>query len=450
MPEIRPFRGVRYDVARVGTLSDVVAPPYDVINSFLQDLLYFDSPYNVVRLELNRAEPDDAHGGRRYERAARFLKDWLREGILRQDDHPAFYIYHQTFKVKEATPFEVEGGTQTYTRKGFLARVRLEPIGRGKIYPHEQTLAGPRADRLALYRATGFNLSPVFGLYPDPSGEVQRLIEAAPHDHTPLVATDHFGVESRLWLVTDQETHTALSGLMAAKPIFIADGHHRYETGLKYREELLASGQITGPDDPSNFCLMMLVGMSDPGLLILPTHRLVSGIQRLTSNQLAERLTPEFEVRSCGAGEVGGHAAWMAIESKGDQDLLGFGTIADSQWLLARLRSDATMDRLAQDHSPDWRNLGVSILHVLVLDHLLAGLGQPSCRYVHSIGEVMADFASRGSDLACLVAPARMNHVETIASNLETMPPKSTYFYPKLLTGLVLNTLRRSEGLQGG
>ncbi|HKI20499.1 MAG TPA: DUF1015 domain-containing protein [Isosphaeraceae bacterium] len=440
MPDVRPFRGVRYDVARVGTLSDVVAPPYDVIDTALQDRLYQASPYNIVRLELNREELGDKESDHRYTRAARFLRDWLRQGILRQDDHPALYVYHQTF--------EVEG--ETYSRKGFLARVRMEPIGQGKIYPHEQTLAGPKADRLALYHATGFNLSPIFGLYPDPSAEVQRLIEFGPHDHTPLVAKDHLGVENRLWIVTDQETHTAVSGLMAGKPIFIADGHHRYETGLKYREQLAASGQSAGLDDPSQFCLMMLVGMSDPGLKILPTHRLVSGFKGLTTDQLADRVAPEFEVRSCGEGEAGCRAAWQAIEQAGDQDLLGFGTTAQNQWLLARLRSDATMDRMAHEHSADWRSLGVSVLHVLVLDHLLAGLGQPSCRYVHSIGEVMSDFAARGSDLACLVAPARMNHVESIASNLETMPPKSTYFYPKLLTGLVLNTLRRSEGLQSG
>jgi uncharacterized protein (DUF1015 family) len=411
-----------------------------VIDPALQDRLYQESPYNVIRLELNRAEPADAQDDQRYGRSARFLRDWLRQGILRQDDHPALYVYQQTF--------DVEG--ESYTRKGFLARVRIEPFGKGKIYPHEQTMAGPKADRLALYRATGFNLSPIFGLYPDPSAEVQRLIESAPGDHTPLVAQDHLGVENRLWVVTDQEAHTAITGLLADKPIFIADGHHRYETGLKYRDELAASGQTSGPDDPSNFCLMMLVGMSDPGLRILPTHRLVSGLAGLTAADLADRLAPEFEVRLCGEGDAGCLAAWDSIEAGGDQDLLGFGTSADCQWLLARLRTDATMDRLAGNHSPDWRSLGVSILHVLVLDYLLADFGQPTCRYVHSVREVSSDSAARRSDLACLVAPARMNHVETIASNLETMPPKSTYFYPKLLTGLVLNAVRRADSLQTG
>jgi uncharacterized protein (DUF1015 family) len=435
MPDVRPFRGVRYDVARVGTLSDVVAPPYDVIDPSLQERLYQASPHNVVRLEFNRQEPGDTETDQRYARAARSLRDWLRAGILREEDHPALYVYHQTF--------EVEG--TTHTRKGFVARVRLEPIGQGKIYPHEQTLAGPKADRLALYHATGFQLSPIFGLYPDADGAVQRAIEARLRDRTPLAATDHLDVENRLWILTDQETHTAVAGLMAARPIFIADGHHRYETGLTYRDELIKRGQSSGSDDPPNFCQMVLVGMSDPGLLILPTHRLVSGFPGLTAHELTTLLLPEFEVTATGSGEPGCRAAWDAIERHGEQDLLGFGTLADGQWLVARLRSDTSMDRLAPSQSVDWRSLGVSILQVLVLGELLANRGNPACRYVHSIREVVHDVAQRGCDVACLVASARMGHVEAIASNLETMPPKSTYFFPKVLTGLVLNPLRRLE-----
>ena len=361
MPDVRPFRGVRYDVAQVGALSDLVAPPYDVIDATLQERLYQASPYNIIRLELNRPEPNDSESENRYTRAAAFLRGWLRQGVLRTENHPAFYMYEQTF--------DIEG--QTHTRRGFLARVRLEPFGQGQIFPHEQTLAGPKADRLALYQATGFNLSPIFGLYPDANHEAIRLLEGGLRDRTPLVATDHLGVVNRLWVVGDDMTQTALQGLMAAKPIFIADGHHRYETGLKYRDTLAAAGQLEGPDDPAGFCLMMLVGMSDPGLLILPTHRLVSGFPGMTSQELAGRLSPEFEIQAMGQGEAGCRAAWEAITERGDQDLLGFGTVADDAWTLARLRSDQAMDRLARDHSADWRALGVSVLHVLVLDHLL-------------------------------------------------------------------------------
>jgi len=428
MPDVRPFRGIRYDMAQVGAMSDVVCPPYDVIDPGLQDQLHDVSPYNVVRLELTRPEPGDAPGNDRYTRAARTLKDWQRQGVLRADDHPALYVYHQTF--------DVDG--QTFTRKGFMARVRLEAFGQGRIFPHEQTLSGPKADRLALFRATRFNLSPVFGLYPDPQAEVLAAAEAGLRDRTPIEATDHLGVCNRLWPVTDQLAHTAVQGLMASRSIFIADGHHRYETGLKLRDDLAAAGELSGPDDPANFTMMMLVGMSDPGLLILPTHRLVSGFAGLTHEALAERLSPEFEISPATSPE----AAWEAIETGGDQDLLGFGTVSDGRWLLARLRSDATMDRLVPEHSADWRALGVSILHELVLKHLLGPLGSASCRYVHRLDEVAADVSSGGCDLACLVPAAGMSDVESIASNLEKMPPKSTYFYPKLLSGLVLNPLR--------
>ena len=432
MPEIQPFRGVRYDMARVGTMSDVVAPPYDVIDAELQNRLYDASPYNIIRLELNREEPGDDPTRSRYDRAARFLKDWSRDGILRPDDQQALYVYHQTFEV----------GGQTHTRKGFLARVRLEPFGQGKIYPHEQTLSGPKADRLALFNATKYNLSPIFGLYPDPNAEVLQAVEAGLRDRTPVEAIDHLGVRNRLWAVTDQEVHTAVQGLMASKSIFIADGHHRYETGVKFRDDLAASGGLSGPNDPAQFCMMMLVGMSDLGLLILPTHRLVSGFPGLDAETLSQKLAPQFDIRSVGKGPEGAQAAWEEIETGGDQDLLAFGTRKDDQWLLARLRSDERMDQLAPDQSPDWRSLGVSILHELVLKDLLKPETPAACRYVHQLEEVNTDLAAGGCDLACLVPPTSMAHVESIASNLEKMPPKSTYFYPKLLSGLVINPLR--------
>ncbi len=432
MPDIRPFRGVRYDLTRVGALSDVAAPPYDVIGPELQDRLYKTSPYNIIRLELNKEQADDSPESNRYTRAAKELREWTREGILAEDPHTSIYVYEQTF--------EVEG--QTHTRKGFFARVRLEPFGEGMIYPHEQTLSGPKADRLALFNATKFNLSPVFGLYPDPTEDVLHAAEAGIRDRTPIEATDHLGVVSRIWPVVDQATHTTVQGLMASKPIFIADGHHRYETGVNYRNQLAASGGLSGPDDPANFTMMMLVGMSDPGLLILPTHRLVSGLPGLTSDELIRLLSPDFEIEVVGDGPAAGRAAWENMEMSGDQDILGFGTVADGKWITARLRSDAKMDELAPEHSAEWRSLGVSILHEFVLKALLGPIGSPNFTYVHLLDEVLDSVTHCGCDLACFVPPAGMNHVESIASNLEKMPPKSTYFYPKLLSGLVLNPIR--------
>jgi uncharacterized protein (DUF1015 family) len=436
MADIRAFRAYRYDLGRVGSLGDVIAPPYDVIDPPLQDALYARSPYNVVRLILNKQEPTDNDQHNRYTRAAAHLRDWLREDVLVQDSARSLYVYHQEF--------EVEG--RRHTRRGFMARVRLEPFGEGRIYPHEETLAGPKADRLNLFRATGMNLSQIFGLYPDDGATVQAQLDAAVARSLPLEATDHLGVVNRLWPVSDQHIVSAVTGLMGPRPVFIADGHHRYETALRYREECRAAGEVRDDEAAQNFVLMMLVSMSDPGLLILPTHRLVSGIPDLTAERLRTLLQPHFHVETIGQGERAARDTWELIEADGGQDLLGFGTVADGTWQTARFQRAAVMEELARSHSPAWRSLAVSLLHVLVLGRLLPeGLGgQPECRYVHLLREVLDAVAAHSCRLAVLVPPATMKHVEQIAGNLEKMPPKSTYFYPKLLSGLVFNPLKKS------
>jgi uncharacterized protein (DUF1015 family) len=439
MADIRAFRGLRYDLGHVGSLADVVAPPYDVIDPALQQALYDRSPYNVIRLILNEEGPGDTESDNRYTRSARCLRDWQDEHVLAQDSARALYVYHQDF--------EVEG--RRYTRRGFLARVRLEPFGQGRIYPHEETLAGPKADRLKLFRATAMNLSPVFGLYPDADGAVQARLDVAVARALPLEATDHLGVVNRLWPVTDQQVVSAVTGALGPKPVFIADGHHRYETGLRYLEEQKAAGAVRDAEAPANFILMMLVSMSDPGLVILPTHRLVSGLGGLTAERLRALLAPHFDLETIGHGEAGARDTWAWIEADGGQNVFGLGTTGDggeAVWQTARLRSPEGMASLAADHGPAWRGLAVSVLHVLVLDHLLAPAtgGRPACRYVHLLREVQEDVAARRCELAVLVPPARMSHVEQIAGNLEKMPPKSTYFYPKLLSGLVFNPLKGS------
>jgi uncharacterized protein (DUF1015 family) len=434
MADIRAFRAFRYDLGRVGALSDVVAPPYDVIDPALQRALYDRSPYNVVRLILNREQPGDTDSDNRYTRAARFLRDWQVEGILAQDSARALYVLHQEY--------ELEG--RRHVRKGFFARVRLEPFDSGHIFAHEETFAGPKADRLRLFHATAMNLSPIFGLFPDPEGTVQARLDEAVRRALPLEAVDHLGVVSRLWPVTDQRVVSAVAGLMAAKPLFIADGHHRYETGLRYLEDRRAAGEVPNDEAAANFILMACVGMTDPGLLILPTHRLVSGFPGLTAAKLRTALGEHFTLQAVGTGGQGAGTAWEAIQAEGEQYVLGFGTSADGSWQTGRFHSPALLAQLAPGHGPAWRNPAVSILHVAVLDHLLprgAG-GKPECRYVHTLREVQDDFAAKRCDLAVLVPPVSMAHVEEIAGTLEKMPQKSTYFYPKLLSGLVFNSLK--------
>ncbi len=453
MAEIQAFRGYRYDLGRVGALEDVVAPPYDVIDSGLQQALYDRSPHNVIRLILNKEESADNENSNRYTRAARLLRDWQREGILRQDSARCLYIYRQNF--------EVDG--RQFTRTGFMARVRLEPFGQGQIFPHEETLAGPKADRLRLFRATGMNLSPVFGLFPDGANDVVPVLDAAVRKLPPFEATDHLGVIHRFWPITDQHVITHLTGLMGPRPVFIADGHHRYETGIQFLDErrIAHDPQATHPDGAANFILMMLVSMSDAGLVILPTHRLISGLPPITSGQLRDLLSSHFRLETMAPGEQGARQVWSALEATGDQGMLGFGTVADGAWLIARFTGGLeVMERLAADHSPAWRGLSVSLLHVLVLKELLGEHlakhpltthhspltihQSPKLRYVHLLREVNEAVASKTCQLAVLVPPATMTHLEQIAGNREKMPPKSTYFYPKLLSGLVFNPLTGS------
>ena len=281
MADIRAFRAFRYDLGRVGALSDVIAPPYDVIDPALQQTLYDRSPYNVIRLILNKEQPGDGDNENRYTRAAGLLREWQADDVLVRDSAQALYVYEQDF--------EVEG--RRYTRRGFLARVRLEPFGSGRIYPHEETLAGPKADRLRLFQATEMNLSPVFGLYPDPDDGVMKQLQAGVGRSLPLQATDHLGVVSKLWPVTDQHVVSAVTGALGPKPVFIADGHHRYETGLRYLQERRAAGET---DPAAESILMMLVSMSDPGLIILPTHRIISGFPALDADRLASILGTAF------------------------------------------------------------------------------------------------------------------------------------------------------------
>jgi uncharacterized protein (DUF1015 family) len=437
MADVHPFRGWRYDLGQVGDLSEVTAPPYDVISPDQQRDLYERHPCNVIRLILNRDEPGDTDPDARYKRAAKFLRQWQSEGILHQEHEDALYVYHQEF--------EWEG--RRYVRKGFLGRVRVEEFGKGRIYPHEQTLSGPKADRLALTKACRMNLSPVFGLYPDPDGEVNGDLDDAILGKTPLVATDHLGVIHRMWPVTNVAVINEVRAALRSAPIFIADGHHRYETANTFRNWLIEQGQHQGETDPSNFVLMMLVGMSDPGLAILPTHRLVTGFPNLTADDLARALAPNLSVESVGRGAEAAERVWKRIELDDGQDVFGFGTAADGVWSFARVIDASPMAKLAAEQSDDWRKLGVSLLHKLVIDDLLKRAypkASPQFRYVHLLDEATEAIASKGCDLACLVPPARIEHVEAIASKFEKMPPKSTYFYPKLLSGLVFNPLERT------
>jgi uncharacterized protein (DUF1015 family) len=453
MPAIQAFRGIRYDLGHVGSLSNVIAPPYDVIDAELQQQLYDKHPSNVVRLILNKDEPGDDEHNNRYTRAARLLRTWLRDRVLFSESDPAIYVYHQIFS---------EGGV-THTRRGFMCRVRLERFGEGTIYPHEETHGAAKADRLRLWSACKANLSQIFSIYPDEENTAQNILEAAIANVAPLEASDHLSVVHRLWPVTDVATISAVSAAMGGRPVYIADGHHRYETACTLRDnlaaELASRGETLPPEHPANYVLMMFVSMSDPGMLVLPTHRLFRGLPAMSSGQLRQQLREAFDTEPAGSGPERAKTLWEEIELEGDQATLGLHTAADDQWTLARLNDTGRrrMAQVASDHSADWQGLGVSILHRLIIDSLLAPRSSlPAPKYVRDIEEVVnglehGDDAGRDAtgqtgtggrfELAALVMPATVEHIRAISSHGERMPAKSTYFYPKLLSGLVINPL---------
>jgi uncharacterized protein (DUF1015 family) len=434
MPEIQPFRGLRYDLKHVGSLSRVIAPPYDVIGPDLQSQLYKAHPANVVRLILNREEPGDDAANNRYSRAGKFLNNWRSEGVLALEPQPAVYVYDQVFKY----------AGREFTRRGFMARCRLERFGEGEIYPHEETMSGPKQDRLLLTRACKANLSQVFGLYPDPANAVERLLAKAIAGQPPLEAMDHLGVIHRMWPINDPAAISQLAALLRSQPLFIADGHHRYETACNYRDEIAAAAGSSLPSShPANFVLMMFIGMSDPGLIVMPTHRLFRGLPSLTSSDLSKRLGTHFSTRVAGEGADLAPTIWDEIESEGNQGTLGLFTQADERWTIARL-TDAGRSRMAEvakEHSSDWQGLGVAVLHRLLIETFLVGKDLPKPRYVHLVDEVVEGLETGEFPLAALVMPATVDHIRKISQHGERMPAKSTYFYPKLLSGLVINPM---------
>ncbi|MFM9026140.1 MAG: DUF1015 domain-containing protein [Planctomycetaceae bacterium] len=439
MPTVAPLRGLRYDPKHVGALSQVIAPPYDVIDAALQTALYERHPANVIRLELNREEPGDDERANKYTRAAKFLREWREQGVVMQEPAAALYVYHQQF--------EVEGAT--HVRRGVMARVRLERFGTGNIHPHEETMSGPKQDRLLLTRACRANLSQVFGLYPDPAGEVQNLLDGAVAGQPPVEATDHLGVKSWMWPLADEAVAAKVAGLMGPKPVFIADGHHRYETACNYRDEVAAAweadhgGRPLPSDHPANFVLMMLVGMSDPGLVVLPTHRLFVEPAVASVKDLIGRLGDAFTVRPAGHGPAAAAAVWREIEAENEQGTLGLYTAGDQTWSLVRITpaGRARMDAVAADHGPAWRSLGVAILHRLLVGELLGAKAIPTPGYVHLVREVVEGLETGRYPLAALVMPATVEDIRTVSETGERMPAKSTYFYPKLASGLVFNPL---------
>ncbi len=452
MPDIRSFRALRFDPEVVGDLTPIVAPPYDVIGPELRERLLGRHPRNAVRLDLPTSElgedPDE-----RYRRVAHTFAAWRSDGTLRKDPRPAVYVYEQTYRVP--------GTTVERTQRGFFVRLRLEPLGAGGgVLPHERTMSGPKEDRYRLLRATGVNTSPVVGMFEDPQREARSIMAGVATTPPAVDVTDDDGVRHRLWVVPDlsaagddagtasapganENAAARLLALGGAGPVFIADGHHRYETALRYRDERRMTRSCE-PDPPFDFLLMLLLDAADQ-LTVLPTHRVVQGLGDEGLASLATGLDELFAVEPLGrpslierferAGELTGGEGRMGLVTR------------DGAWLL-EARRPALADLLPPGREAV-RSLDVSLLGAAL--EKLAGIdaaavaGGERIRYAKSAAEAASLVADHvdGADAAFLLEPTPVASILAVARDGDVMPQKSTYFYPKALTGLVLNPHER-------
>jgi uncharacterized protein (DUF1015 family) len=409
--EIRPLRGLRYDPGRFPDLTAVVAPPYDVITPAHAETLHARSPYNVVRLILNR-EPD------RYRSAAATLREWRARGILVEDAAPGLCFYSQTFEVP---------GLGRRRRDGVIGALRLETFASGRVRPHERTFAAPKTDRLALLRACGANLSPIFGLVSLPGVTLRERLAGALGGPPAVDLTDDLGVRHQVWRVDDAALVAACAGLVRDETVVIADGHHRYETALAYRDEMRRTHPGAGPDAPFEFILAYLANLEEPGVVILPTHRIVRSGTAAAVREVIGGLAHAF------AATIHPPAARAAFLDELREGPGLIGCVLPGELVVLRFRGDA--DRLLAARSPATRRLDVALLHDLVLARLEPA-ATADLAYTHDEAEAIAAVV-RGGAAAFLLHPPTVQEVRAVCLAGDFMPEKSTYFYPKLLDGLV-------------
>jgi uncharacterized protein (DUF1015 family) len=418
MAEVRPLSALHYNLAAIGALDDVVAPPYDVIDAELRAALLARSPFNVVEIDL----PEAPAGGDRYEHAAETLEEWALQGIFAADREPALWALTQDYEGPDGS---------RHTRRGLLCRVRVTPYGPGLVRPHERTQPGPKEDRLRLTEATRHNLSPIFSLYP---GDAWRHVEGFTRAEPWAELTDDEDTVQRVWRIGDPEAHRAVAAELAESELLIADGHHRYETARVYADEI-------GGEGAHRYTLMALVSLSDPGLTVFGYHRLLFDLDAPERQEaLAATLRENFELEE---------VALDQLDPAGEPGVGVFGYV-DSHFrrgFRLRLKPAArtVLDAALAGHSDAYRELDAAILETLVLRGALAMSEQDveakrGISYTASAERALASL-DEGTQAVFLMRPTPVEQVRAVAAAGETMPPKSTYFFPKLPTGIVFSPL---------
>jgi uncharacterized protein (DUF1015 family) len=428
MANIRPFRGVRYNPARVPDLSAVVTQPYDRIRHGLQEKYYALSPYNATRLVKGYELPDDDQGENVYTRARDYYRLWLAERALVREDVPALYVLQQTFQLPDGS---------TWTRQGLLVAFELTRFEEGIVLPHERTHSGPKVDRLNLMRATAVHFEHIFMLYP--GNDINPILAPVLEKQAPVELRELYeqDVVQRFWAVTDPQVLAAVVETMTPKRnLIIADGHHRYETTLNYRDEMRAQHPDAPKNAGFNYRLLTLVSMEDPGLVILPTHRLIHSYGRMKAAEALEKAGQYFDVV-----HVADQSAMEALLAQADAQHPRFG-FYDGAYAVLTLRDPAVLAQLLPEHSADWRLLDVSVLHELFIERVLgidkgAVERKENIEYLR-IAQMGYDAVDqKEAEFLLVVNPTRMEQVRACTQAGEKMPQKSTDFYPKMITGLV-------------
>lgn len=442
MADLAPFRGILFDPSRVD-LAKVLAPPYDVIDPDERARLAAADPHNVVRLILPEAPGGDG-GGDAYAAAAKTLAAWLGSGVLRRDDRRAVYRYQQAFTHPDL-------GDREVVRTGFIAAIRLQPFAERVVLPHERTLRAPREDRLALMTATSAHLSQPFALYRDPAGEVERLLRKHERDAPVFDVRLPDGVRHTLWRIADAETIGKLRHLMAPRKLYLADGHHRYETMVALRDRLAARGELA-PYSAAQYGTMFLCPMDHQGLVTLATHRVLHGVDGFTGAGLLDRLRGTFAVDRIDGGAASPAAIRASLaDAPGHQPALAVAFPGEPHAWRLTLEPSANARALARA-SKSTALLDVSLLHGLILEEALGVTpaqqeAQAHLRYVKDTGAALAQLGAPGTQAVFVLSPIGVDVVRQVADAGDVMPQKSTYFFPKLASGVVMNRVDPDEDL---
>lgn len=434
MTEIRPFSGVHYNKTLLQDWIKVICPVYDIIPLEQREQLYNLNEYNFIRLEAGRELPQDTPNDNKYIRAADLLSKWLKHGVLQQDDQPAIYIHDQYFVYK---------GKQ-YTRRSIVVRVRLEEWDRMIIRPHESTLAEAKSDRLSLLWAIQANTSSILSLYQDKSGKIKRVFE----DETkkpPVMDLPLSGIEGhRVWAITSPDMVNIIADQFKNQPLYIADGHHRYESALNYRRQKRSTGNWAD-EEPFDFVMMTLVDFEDPGLLILPPHRLVRGVNKSVVDGFRQKLQVFFEIEEIPFPKAN---SWVNLDAKiaeyHDTVLVLYGTSEDTLLVLKPKNMEALFPLMPQFHTDLYKKLEVSIIDHVILENLLAlsnDKDKYNLGYCYDRQDAVNRVLSGEYQMTFILKSIKADVIKSIADLSDKMPKKSTYFYPKVPAGLLVNRL---------